>query len=253
MSRREKRLPQRPKMAGAGAAPSAIAGWINSTSHDDRRVLNDRQSWNSKAVLRILKNPVYLGRMGAVADAHEAIVDEELFDKARAAVDARRTREPGRRATSGDDPFLLRQLLRCVHCNRLMTTSSGRALPEVTKLQRRKPVVPPRYYRCRGERACHGTQVAADDVERRVLAWLRTPTGELSPEAHFVLTRFAPIWEVLIPPVERALVAQFVWEVQWDGRRNMFKVVLDGTAIAEEHAKLALNGRQGRHRATPDR
>jgi hypothetical protein len=47
-----------------------------------------------------------------------------------------------------------------------------------------------------------------------VLAWLRTPTGELSPEACFVLSWFAPIWEVLIPQVERALVAQLVWEVE---------------------------------------
>jgi hypothetical protein len=110
------------EMAAAGTPPSAIATWFNSMSHEDRRVLDGRQPWSAKAVLRILANRVYLARMGAVADAHDAIVDGELFAKARAAVDARRTREPGRRVRGAGDPFLLRQLLRCVHCDRLMTT-----------------------------------------------------------------------------------------------------------------------------------
>lgn len=129
------------EMAAAGAAPSSIADWINSLGHDDRRVLDDRQSWSAKAVLRILSNPVYLGQMGAVADAHDAIVDEEVFDKAREAVEARRTRAPGRRPVDGDDPFLLRRLLRCVQCSRLMTTSSAHALPEAPANPKPRKVV----------------------------------------------------------------------------------------------------------------
>ena len=62
-----------------------------------------------------------------------------------------------------------------------------------------------------------GTQVAADGIERRVLAWPPKADGDLSREAHLVLTRFSPLWEVLIARVESALVAQLVWEVQWDG------------------------------------
>jgi hypothetical protein len=88
----------------AAIGSSAIAGWINSLSHDDRRVLDGRQSWSAKSVLCVLGNRVYLGRMGAVADAHDAIVDEELFAKARAAVDSRRTREPGGRPTERVTP-----------------------------------------------------------------------------------------------------------------------------------------------------
>jgi hypothetical protein len=80
-------------------------------------------------VLRVLSNRTYLGRMGAVADAHDAIVDEQLFTKARAAVDGRRTRPPSQRPPQAGDLFLLRQMLRCVYCGRLMTTSSSRALP----------------------------------------------------------------------------------------------------------------------------
>jgi len=106
------------EMAAAGAPPSAIAMWINSLGHDDLCVLDGRNPWSAKGVLRALGNRVYLGRMGAVDDAHDAIVDDELFAKARTAVEARRTRHPGRRAKDADDAFLLRQLLRCVHCNR---------------------------------------------------------------------------------------------------------------------------------------
>ena len=71
-----------------------------------------------------------------------------------------------------------------------------------------------------------------------MLVWLRNPTGNLSPEAQFVLTRFSPIWEVLFPQVMHGLVAQLVWEVRWDGRKDRFSVSLDETAIAEEHARI---------------
>jgi hypothetical protein len=53
-----------------------------------------------------------------------------------------------------------------------------------------------------------------------------------------VLGRFAPLWEVLIPQVEHALVAQLVWEVRWDERKDTFTVALDETAIAQEHARI---------------
>jgi DNA invertase Pin-like site-specific DNA recombinase len=242
------------EMAADGAPPSAIAMWINSLSHDDRRVLNGRAAWSPKGVLRVLGNRVYVGRMGAVADAHDAIVDEQLLAKVREAVDARRTRAPGRRNQEAGDLFLLRRLLRCVHCDRLMTTSSSRALPDgPTKPKGRKLVVPPRYYRCRGQRACRGTQVAAEDIEQRVLAWLRKPTGDVFAEAQFVLTRYAPIWEVLFPQVVRGLVAQLIWEVQWDGQSDRFTVVLDETAIAEEYAKLKRRDEERATRTTPRR
>lgn len=112
-------------------------------------------------------------------------------------------------------------------------------------------MVPPRYYRCRGQRACRGTQVAAEDIEQPVLAWLRKPTGDFSPEAQFVLTRFAPIWEVLFPQVVHRLVAQPVWEVQWDGRMGRFTVMLDEIAIAEEHAKMKRRDEELANRPKP--
>ena len=115
-----------------------------------------------------------------------------------------------------------------------------------TKPSRQKLSTLPRYYRCRGDRACHGTQISADDIEQRILAWLRKPTGAISRDASFVLTRYAPIWEVLFPQVVSRLVAQLVWEVRWGGRKGGFTVLLDETAIAEEHAKLKLATRSKR-------
>jgi hypothetical protein len=137
-----------------------------------------------------------------------------------------------------------------------MTTSSSRVVPEAAKPPkptRRKVVMPPRYYRCRGPRACPGTQTSADEIEQRVLAWLRKPTGEISPAANVVLMRYAPIWEVLFPQVVNRLVAQLVWEVQWDGAKDRFTVVLDETAIAEEYAKLKLRDEEHANRKKPRR
>ncbi len=227
------------EMVAAGAAPSAVAAWINTQGESNWRILNGRQPWSAKAVLRVLSNRVYLGRMGAVADAHDAIVDEQLFAKARAAIDGRRTRAPTERPGQAGDLFLLRRLLRCVHCARLMTTSSSRALPEAPMGPKPSKVAPlPRHYRCRGQKSCRGTQVAADDIEQRVLAWLRKPNGKVSAEALTVLTAYEPIWEVLFPETVRRSVDQLVWEVRWDGLKNEFDVGLDETAIADAHASI---------------
>ena len=227
------------EMAAAGAPPSAIATWINAQGDDNPRVLDGRQPWTSKAVLRVLRNRAYLGRMGLVDDAHDAIVDEELFGKAGAAVDGRRTRDPSRQPRREGDLFLLRQLLHCIHCDRLMTTSSSRALPDPPMGPKPlKVAAPARYYRCRGRAVCQGSQVAAEDIEQRVLAWLRKPTGTLSAEALTVFTAYSPIWDVLFPESVRRAVSQLVWEVQWDGLKDTFRVVLDETAVAEAHRSI---------------
>jgi hypothetical protein len=106
---------------------------------------------------------------------------------------------------------------------------------------------PPRDYRCRGQpSSCRGTQVAAEDIEQRVLAWLREPTGAISPQALTVLTSYAPLWEVLFPETVRCAVARLVWEVRWDSPKNDFTAVLDETAIAEAHASITRREEEAR-------
>jgi hypothetical protein len=220
--------------------------WINAQGEDNPRVLDGRRPWSPKAVLRVLGNRTYLGRIGHVDDAHDPIVDQDLFARARAAADARRTREPSGCAQQEGELFLLRRLLRCVRCDRLMTTSSSRALPEAPK--GRKPskiAAPPRYYRCRGRKSCPGSQIGADDVEQRVLAWLRKPTDAVSPEALTVLTSYSTIWAVLFPENVRRAVAQLVWEGQWNGPKDEFTVVLDETAIGEAYASITRREQNG--------
>jgi hypothetical protein len=58
---------------------------------------------------------------------------------------------------------------------------------------------------------------------------------------------------VLFPQVVNRLVAQLVWEVRWDGPKDSFAVVLDETAIAEEHAKLKLRDEEHANRTKPRR
>ena len=192
----------------------------------------------------MLRNEVYLGRLGEVANTHEAIIDADMFSKVSAIVDERRTRPPGRRAKEGD-LFLLRKLLRCVRCDRLMTTSSSRALPDPArptfkkkKKKKKKEKLPPRYYRCRGKNACAGSQVSAEAIEQRVLSWLKLPPEGISPEAHAVLTKCSHIWAVLFPENVLSLIAELIWEVQWDGPNDDFTVVLDEIAISQLYESL---------------
>lgn len=68
------------EMAAAGTPPSAIATWINSQGVDDRRVLDGRQTWSPKAVLRVLGNRVYIGRNLRAPEAFEAPVKSTRKD-----------------------------------------------------------------------------------------------------------------------------------------------------------------------------
>ncbi len=225
------------EMAAANAPPSAIALWINTLGDHDRRVLDGRQPWTAKTVLRVLTNRTYLGRMGDVDGAHDAIVMAELFSKARAAIESRRTRRPTKRTPRGADPFILRRLLQCAQSGRRMTTSSSRKLVAPGRRGAR-PKQPPRYYRCRGRSACSGSQVSAQHIEDRAIEWLKAKRSGLSFKAASVLEACAPHWRKASAASQGRLLSQLVWEIRWDGRRRRLHVILDEVAIAQEHARL---------------
>jgi hypothetical protein len=168
---------------------------------------------------------VYLGEIGGTRAAHDPLVEAELFDKANAAIRARRTRPPGRRKVEETlDPFLLRGQLRCVRCGRIMTTASAKAKTRFAEQLR--------YYRCRASRSCRGTQVRANEIEQRVLRWLQSPRRtQMESEAGLVFAAFESIWPVLLPATIRSLVHQLIWEVRWNARANRFVVMLDEVAV----------------------
>lgn len=214
--------------AAAGSTPAEIASWLAESGAATKRTGKvGGRPWTARAVLRVLGNRAYVGEIGGVSAKHGTLVSEDMFKQAHKAVATRRTRAPGRRpAEEKDDPFLLRGLLRCARCDRLMTTASGK------RRGKRPPAT--RYYRCRGASACRGTQVSAVEIERRVVKWLRDPPPRrLSPDAPLVLAELDHMWPVLFPRSVRSLVEQLVWEVRWDASRNRVTIMLDEIAVHE--------------------
>jgi site-specific DNA recombinase len=214
--------------AATGSKPAEIASWLN------RLGITTKQSgkvggkpWTARAVLRLLQNRVYLGEIGGTRATHDAVIEAALFEQANAQIRARRSREPGRRGLAGEhDAFLLRGLLRCTRCGRLMTTAVGQ-----TKQRRAEA---PRFYRCRGLEACTGTQVAAGEFEQRVVRWLLSPEhSKTSADTSLVLSTWRSLWPLLRPQTIRMFVRQAVWEVGWDARRDRIEVMVDDIAFHE--------------------
>ena len=94
-----------------------------------------RGEWSTRAVLRLLQNPVYAGRRpdGAAA-VHTALVPADLFERVQNAIAARKTRATTTCSKVGEreDPFLLRGWLVCERCGRTMTTSMSTSLTKKT-------------------------------------------------------------------------------------------------------------------------
>jgi hypothetical protein len=113
-------------------------------------------------VIATLRNPVYLGLFREKSDFrighHEPIIRHELFVAAAAQLEARRTREPGKRYMI-DWPSKGRIV--CAVCDRLMSPHTIRYRNFIY-----------RYYRCRstagGRRPC-GRQVSAQAIEAAVV------------------------------------------------------------------------------------
>ncbi len=83
-------------------------------------------------MLQILRNPIYVGERvhagGTVEGVHEGIIDAELAQRTWRAIDERRTRQPEPRGLALEwdrNPYMLRGLLRCAGCERVMTTSAS--------------------------------------------------------------------------------------------------------------------------------
>ena len=136
----------------AGASYSEVAAFL--TEQTGVGPLTSTQ-WTAGAVKRMLGNRVYLGRLpmrNTSRDAHEAVVDEAIWQAAQNGA----TVSPLR--TSGDGA-LLHGILRCAGCRHAMLRTAKRE---------RKTGGPYREYRCRREHAS-GTCPASGSIQTDVI------------------------------------------------------------------------------------
>ena len=125
------------------------------------------RAWSVTAVLRILKSPLYIGKVGIAGETydgeHEAIVEAEKFEQVQAVLGGRAPIA----TKSVQRGYLLRGVLRCGVCGSAMTPASA------YKGKREY-----RYYRCtkrdrEGRGACPTRPLTAPAVEAFVVERLR--------------------------------------------------------------------------------
>jgi len=128
--------------------------------------------WDENAVHRLLKNPLYVGKVvyndDLFAGEHEPIIEPATFERVQQILAAKSC---GRGPRRGRNPeYLLTGLLFCPKCGKTLTTSSGRGSNGGRKDYR--------YYACRTRQAhgpgkCIGVYVPATDIEPAVIGRVR--------------------------------------------------------------------------------
>jgi len=161
------------RRAAEGQTPAHIAQRVNHLGSRTKQWVARRSGrvrgggrWTARLVMALLRNPVYRGGFangkGTRAGTHPAIVTDEVFGAAQAALDRRRTGRTGQRQRH---QFPLRGKIVCPKCRRqLGTYMITRRLGHTT--------VGYRYYRCRssagGRPPCRGVSYPARELERFV-------------------------------------------------------------------------------------
>ena len=112
--------------AAGGMLPATIATRANEKRLVDKN--GKTGGWSAKAVLRILRNATYAGRL-------RDVIDRALFRRVGESIASRQTRAPTPRPLPEGtfDPFILRDLLVCARCGKRMTTSSRGKVDEQTR------------------------------------------------------------------------------------------------------------------------
>jgi site-specific DNA recombinase len=144
-------------------------GWTTKTWIRRDGVLREGSSFDKPCLLRLLKNPLYTGKVHHRGSLHPgeqpAIVDEAAWTEVQGLL--RRNGSVGYQGTRASHDALLKGLLFCAQCGSAMTPTwtgkSGRRY---------------RYYRClstikKGAHACPTGSVPALDLERRVVERIR--------------------------------------------------------------------------------
>jgi site-specific DNA recombinase len=202
--------------AASGKPTSELVAVANASAHRTKT----GGPWSPRALLRLLQNPVYRGRHPDGSPAyHGAIVEDELFDRVQTLIAERRTREPSQRTPFDErfDPFILRGLLRCERCGRLMSPSMSESLTN------RSAKNAPRYYRCRTA-GCDGGQVAAAAVEQQVFEALRRPDRRSPQRTVERMSLHASVWDLYWTRFRRLALIEVFTCMTWRARTRRLLV-----------------------------
>jgi site-specific DNA recombinase len=168
---------------------SAICDEMNSAGYRKR----NGKKFDRKAVLRILRNPFYVGKFkwqGQVFDGeHDAIVSVEKYSKANEILNKRSAQSPGKNLHNQDE-HILSSSIRCSKCKTKMVGVSCR--------KNGKKI---RYYVCRKRletKDCDMSYIRADRLEEQILTEVQnifsneTLLAEIWQEAQKKLAEQAP-------------------------------------------------------------
>jgi site-specific DNA recombinase len=199
--------------------------------------------WTPRQVAELLANPVYVGRIRVKTDTapgkHEALIDQDLFDRVREIVSSRRVSTGPRKAPSNAWP--LRGKVVCARCNRPMNTSV------LHHKQRRY-----HYYRCRsnagGRPPCKGVSVQAYQLERLVCAQLSAlkPQKLRHPSRRQFFADFAPLWAQLDDREQLRALGDVVQQVDFDPDGGKLRVTIQVGAVGTVAGILTNRAREAR-------
>ena len=153
------------KFADEHLGSTAITRWLNQTGSRTRR----NKPWTHQMILRMLHNPVYIGKISHGDDIHDGkhqpIVDDATWERAQALI-AQRAAPLTPVRPPNESGYLLSGLVRCRTCSNSYVAVSANG--------RRDHY---RYYNCRtrqtrGADACTGPRIPADQLEDAVIASL---------------------------------------------------------------------------------
>ena len=251
------------------AMPVVIAcrhlGWTTKSWTAKTGRLMGGKPLSKNLLLRILQNPVYLGKVRHHEEIfegeHEAIVDQETFDAVQAQLAANR-QDHGMKVCNVHGA-LLKGLVQCVHCGCSMIhlATSKPADPKAKSSSARSKLY--RYYVCsraqkHGWSSCPGASLPADDLERFVVDKIRavinqdkvinaiakTTVEQLTitigalladpDEAMGLAENFDALWKGMKRDERVDLIRMLVERVDWDPKEETIAVTFhEGVPLPE--------------------
>ena len=230
------------KMAAEGTLPRGIAAVANARGWRTKRYITHRTGresggglWTPRQVLTLLANAVYMGRFshegGTRPGTHPAIVSEELFERVRHQVAARRKLRKNKKASNTRQPMFwsLRGKVLCPECSRTMST-------HITQ----KGNIRFRHYRCRsfagGRPPCKGSAFPAHELERMVSDLIgkmqfSESTSDSTDVDRDTFGRFQEIWSALDESARDHLLPRVVSKISFDRKSSKLRIETDDAGV----------------------